>query len=97
MWEELFKKYGINSPTCTDPFAYLASEAMRYKSEGLPTVRMTCSPTGGTDYGQVKLNFSMTIECPQTDAHIMMAGEACFCRAKQLLDDGSDDMGIPRA
>lgn len=96
MWEDLFKKYGVQPPHPTDPFAWLAEKAVEYKAQGLPTVRITCSPTGGTDYGQVKLNFSITIECPQTDAHVMMAGEAAFLRAKQLLDEGSENMGIPK-
>jgi len=96
-WTEVFQKYSLD-PTSGggDPFTYLANEAAYAKTKGLPTTRVTCSPTSGADYGQLKCNFSITIECPQTDAHIMMAGEVAFRRAKQLLDDGSEDMGIPK-
>jgi len=47
-------------------------------------------------YGELKCSASVSIGCPQQEAHINLAGELAFTKALELVNDGMARFGVDR-
>lgn len=86
-WKQTLERYGYRveqEGVQSDPFSLLG-ELSRADA-----VRATVSSTAkrSMDYGQVSVSTTITIQCPQTEAAIHMAGEVSFKQALELTNHG---------
>lgn len=52
------------------------------------SAKVTYTVSRSLGYGELKCSATVTIECPQTEGYINMAGELAFEKAKELVNDG---------
>lgn len=87
-WARVLQRQGwsvpqIDSGTVLDPFSMLA--------QGETKARIGVGIKAG-GYGEVFVNVS--IECPQTEVHMNLAGEVAFRKAVELANDGASHIGV---
>ena len=58
--------------------------------------RITMTVGRALQYGELKCSASVSIECPQQEAHINLAGELAFTKALELVNDGMARFGVDR-
>lgn len=82
---------GINSPqrkelivekVVSDPFMLLVGQ------DGEQTARIGATVGRSIAYGDVKCSFTVSINCPQSQACLDRAAELCFETALQYVNDG---------
>ncbi len=95
-WHGLLEKNGWKTEEVgNEPFHPLSSAAQLERQAGRATSKVTCSVGTSADYGGLKVSFTVSVECPQTDFHISMAGEAAFLKATELTNQGASFIGAP--
>ena len=54
------------------------------------------STTVGTseDYGNMKVSFTVSIDCVQNEASMNLAGESVFLKGLELVNDGARFLGM---
>jgi hypothetical protein len=71
-----------------DPLQTVGLESKFYREHnGIPAARVSSTVQRAVDYGNIKVSFTVTIECPQNEGFIDMAGHVAFEKAKELTDD----------
>ena len=94
-WEQVLQKMdqishkeGIEQ----DPFARMIP------AEANHSARVSSTVGRSLEYGEIKCSSTVTIDCPQREAYIDMAGEIAFRKALELANDGMSELapGIPR-
>lgn len=76
-----------------DPFSILA---VKSKAEGQATAKVSFTVGTSREYGEIKCSATVTIEAPQDEANINMAGEAAYRKALELTNDAASQLGIPQ-
>ena len=95
-WQRVIEKYGWKSEEVgSDPFHPLAMLAGQARATGAGIARVSMSVSTSTDYSQVKVSCTVSIDCPQNDTSISMAGEIAFLKALELTNEGAAYIGIP--
>lgn len=95
-WTGIFERNGLQSPSAgSEPFHPLAQLAASHKQAGYPTARVASTVGTSAEYGGVKVSFTVSVDCPQDEAHIKLAGEAVFLKAVELVNDGASFLGAP--
>lgn len=92
-WTGLLKRYGYQTEVAgaaPDPFTTLAQQ-----TEGQTSVNINCNVGSAKEYAEVKVGFSVTVTCPQTEQHMNMAGELAFRKAVELHNDAASYLGLP--
>lgn len=85
-WTRVMQQQGwqvVDNGTVIDPFSFLA--------QGETKARLSIGVKAG-GYGEVFVNVS--IECPQTEAHMNLAAEVAFRKAVEIANDGADKVGV---
>lgn len=77
-----------------DPFYYFAA------SPG-PKAKISSTVGRSLSYGDVKVSFTVTIECPQNEHHMNIAAEIAGDKAAELVDEvflkiSPDALPLPR-
>jgi hypothetical protein len=83
-WERVVEKLGQQQTAeglAQDPFFYLGSVPG-------PKAKVSFSVGRSIAYGDFKCSATVTIECPQNEAHINIAAEIACDKAKELVNDG---------
>jgi hypothetical protein len=87
-WRRVLQQQGwqvADNGTDVDPFSLMAAQDSQTKA------RLSVGVKAG-DYGEVFVNVS--IECPQSEAYINLAGECAFRKAVELANDGARMIGV---
>lgn len=87
-WRRVMQQQGwqvADSGIEIDPFSMMAAQESQSKA------RLSVGVKAG-DYGEVFVNVS--IECPQSEAYINLAGECAFRKAAELANDGARMIGV---
>jgi len=101
-WEQVLQDHqGVrtNEGIESDPFDIVSGVRVTRGTPGImtsidsvevPHTRAKVSYTIGRSlsYGEFKASVTVTLECPQTEAFINLAGELAYEKAKELVDDG---------
>jgi hypothetical protein len=96
-WQGTLEKYGWRTEQVgAEPFHPLALQAQQARAAGASVARISATLGTAENFGSVKASFTVTIECPQTEPAIDLAGEAAFLKAIQLVNDGADFLGITK-
>lgn len=74
-----------DSAIVPDPFWELGNQARMSNS---PTARITINVGCGEEYGRVKCSTTVSLECPQTKAHMDQAAALAFETALGYTNDG---------
>lgn len=96
-WEQIIKQHGqlMSQEGYLDP-----QDPTRLRLDPLYALGHHVNPTMKTQarvsytvqrsiaYGDVKCSATVSIECPQSDAHINLAAQIAFEKAKEICDDG---------
>lgn len=94
-WERVLRKYGWNTEEVgNDPFHPLDLQAQQARVNQQSVARVSMTAGTAADYGSVKVTCSVSVDCPQTDASISLAGEAAFMKCLELVNDGAEFLGI---
>lgn len=88
----MFERHGyqvtVEEGTDIDPFLWLAQQA-KARGEPIATVSFRTS----LDFG--KANCMVSIQCPQDERSINLAGECVFRKAHELVNDCAAILGEP--
>jgi len=90
-WKRILQQHGYTVEQeggDVDPFLFLAQQA---KASGLPTAAIEYKTS--LDYG--KVSCVVTIQCPQDECSINLAGELAFRKSLELTNDGASQIGEP--
>ena len=91
-WEQVLEKMGQikhNEGVETDPFQRMA---------GTEGARVSSTVGRSLEYGEIKCSATVSLDCPQSEAYIDLAGEVAFRKALELANDGMCELapGVPR-
>lgn len=96
-WTVVMERYGLKTESVgTEPFSPLSSYTAAVRSRGEAVTRITVSTGTSHDYGALKVNVSVSLECPQTEACINLAAESAFWKAVELANDCASHLGAPQ-
>ncbi len=76
-----------------DPFFLLGQKA-RQNGVGIAKVSYTVGTS--REYGETKCSCTVSIECPQDEKNIELAGEVAYRKALELTNDGASQLEIPQ-
>lgn len=93
-WHRMLQRYGLKVEESGeyDPFNILQAGLA---NKDVP--RASVSYTVGTsrEYGEVKCSCTVTVQCPQAETWINMAGESAYRKALELVNAGATQLEIP--
>jgi hypothetical protein len=95
-WNRAFQRAGYvteESGTAFDPFSHLSITA---RADGRGTAKVSFTVGSSREYGEIKCSATVTIECPQDEKHINMAGECAYRKALELTNDAASQLEIPQ-
>ena len=96
-WNGLIEKYGLKTEQVgEDPFAFLRNGAGHSKANDTPTARISTTVGTSTDYGAVKVSFTVSVECNQDEGSMNMAAESIYRKAVELTNDAASHVGLPQ-
>ncbi len=87
-WSRVLERQGwqyVDNGAAIDPFSMMAAQ------EGTSKTRLSVGVKAGA-YGEIFVNVS--IECPQSEPYINLAGECAFRKAVELANDGARLLGV---
>jgi hypothetical protein len=93
-WEGVIKAHGNvqsvygQEQLVQNPFLVLGWEAKLHReNNGIPMSRVSCTVQRAVAYGDIKVSFTVSMECPQSEPFIDLAGHVVYEKAKELTDD----------
>lgn len=95
-WNRMLARHGYiveEAGVAYDPFAISANKA---KTLGIGIAKVSFTVGTSREYGEVKCSATVTLECPQTETDIDMAGEAAYRKALELTNDAASQLEIPK-
>ncbi len=96
-WQSVIERLGqvqMHEGAEQDPFMHLAYKALG--DVNIKTARISMTVSRSIEYGEIKCSATVTIECPQKEAYVNLAGEVAFSKALELTNDGMSQFGLPR-
>jgi hypothetical protein len=94
-WQGTLEKYGWKTEEVGgEPFHPLALQAQQARAAGASVARVSVTAGTAMNYGEVKVSFTVSLDCLQQEASINLAGEAAFLKAVELVNDGARMLGI---
>jgi len=95
-WAGTLERYGWAVSTVgSEPFTPLGAQAGAARARGESIARISATVGSSTDYGGVKVSFTVSVDAVQTEAAMNLAGEAAFKKAVELVNDGARVLGAP--
>jgi hypothetical protein len=95
-WERVMTKFGWSQTTHgAEPFTPLARLAEAARAEQRPISRVSMTVGTSAEFGSIKCSCTITVECPQDEGAISLAGEVVFMKALELVNDSANYLGIP--
>lgn len=95
-WTGVLEKYGWKQEVVgNEPFTPLAAACGALRSRNEPVARVSATVGTASDYGGVKVSFTVAIDTIQSESAINLAGEAVFLKAVELVNDSTSLLGIP--
>lgn len=61
-----------------------------------PVSRVSVNVGRSVPFAEVKVSTNVSIDCPQKEAYIDLAGEIVFMKALELTNDGMSQFGVER-
>ena len=95
-WNRALERAGyveVEHGVAYDPFALLTQKAHQ-NGHGVAKVSYTVGTA--REYGETKCSCTVTIECPQDEQNINLAGEVAYRKALELTNDGASQLEIPQ-
>jgi hypothetical protein len=94
-WSGTLTKYGWDSSVVgAEPFHPLGLQAQLARAAGQSVSRVTATVGTSQSYGDVKVSFTVSVECVQQEGAINLAGEVAFLKALELTNDAARFLGI---
>lgn len=94
-WQGVLERYGWKTEEVGgEPFHPLALQAQQARAQGLSVARISVTTGTSEDYGNMKVSFTVSIDCVQQEAAMNMAGECIFLKAVELTNDGARTLGM---
>lgn len=78
----------------SEPFKPLEELVMHNRAQGMPIARVSLTVGASEDYGAVKVSATVSLECPQQESCINLAGEVAFKKARELVNDMASHVGV---
>lgn len=95
-WSVVMQRYGWTTDQVgSEPFTPLAAQVAQARAQGQGVAKVTVSAGTAHDYGAVKVSVTVSVECPQNEGSINLAGEAAFWKAAELVNDAASFVGAP--
>lgn len=95
-WSGYMQRHGWSEQVVgSEPFHPLSLLAKQHRDQGLSVATIACNLGTSGEFGACRAGFTVTIECPQTEGHMNMAGEAAFLKARELTNDAARSIGAP--
>jgi hypothetical protein len=95
-WSVTLERYGWKSDQVgSEPFSPLSAQVAQARAAGYATSKVSVTAGTSHDYGSLKVSVTVTVECPQTEAAINLAGEASFWKAVELVNDAASFIEAP--
>jgi hypothetical protein len=92
-WEGVIQQHGTiqsvygQQDLLADPIRAAVLNAKYGQQQGGGITRINCTVQRAVAYGDVKVSFNVSIECPQQENWIDFAAHVIFTKAKELTDD----------
>ena len=94
-WQGVIERYGWKTEEVGgEPFHPLALQAMQARAQGQSVARMSVTVGTAEEYGNMKVSFTVSIDCIQQEVAMNMAGECIFLKAVELTNDGARTLGM---
>lgn len=93
----MMERYGWRTDQVgSEPFTPLSVQVQQARAAGQAVARISVNAGTALDYGSVKVSVNVTIECPQNEGSINLAGESAFWKAVELVNDAASHVGAPQ-
>lgn len=94
-WSGTLEKYGWKAEEVgNEPFHPLALQAQQARVNGQSVARVSTTVGTAEDYGNMKVSFTVSVDCVQQEATMNLAGESIFLKALELVNDGARFLGM---
>ena len=86
-WATTMNRHGWSTTTFgNEPFTPLSNLVAHDRAAGKPVARVSMTVGAAEEYGAIKASCTITLECPQVESAINLAGEVAFQKAKELVN-----------
>ncbi len=92
-WSTTMSNHGFTNAG-SEPFAPLENLVLQARAEGKPVSRVSITVGASEEYGALKVSATVSLECPQHEACINLAGETAFQKARELVNDVASHIGV---
>jgi hypothetical protein len=94
-WSVTMKRHGWGSDQYgSEPFDPLERLVAHHRAAGKPVARVSMTVGLSEEYGALKASCTVTLECPQAESAINLAGEVAYLKAKELATDAATHLGM---
>jgi hypothetical protein len=94
-WAGTLEKYGWRADEVgNEPFHPLALQAQQARANGQSVARISTTVGTSEGYGDIKVSFTVSVDCVQAEATMNLAGEAAFLKAVELVNDSARFLGM---
>ena len=95
-WSGMMERAGwATEQVGSEPFTPLSGLVAGCRQRGEAVAKVTTTVGTAQDFGVLKVSFTVSVECPQTEAAINLAGEAAYRKAVELVNDAAEHVGLP--
>lgn len=92
-WATTMERHGwVTAQYGDEPFTPFSSMVSQCKASGTPTARVAMTVGASEEYGAVKVSCTVSLECPQSESAINLAGDVAFQKARELVNDGASHL-----
>jgi hypothetical protein len=94
-WAGTLEKYGWRAEEVgNEPFHPLAMQAQQARATGESVARISTTVGTSEDYGNMKVSFTVSIDCLQSEATMNLAGECAFLKGIELVNQAAEFLGM---
>lgn len=93
-WRGTMERFGWRQEEVgAEPFHPLALQAQQARLAGQSVARISATVGTSQNYGDLKVSFTVSLDCIQTEPTINLASEAAFLKALELTNDAARMVG----